>query len=946
MDHSVKITREALLHLLNGVSYNVDGSVVKGTEVVRNYRMKLNDEGKVEINVFNVPVEIKWNGNWVDMEDVLAEEDLLFIREMFSEVHLEGRIVLDTDNMDGLSIRGRDRVRQLSERFAENSVNYPREFTWVDGASDISGVIELPYDDYSQVYIVTDPDDEGIPQLLFIPTKADSGGERPYYVKEDGKTLIYVNHFSGGGGTQADPYIVSNEDDLNKVRNNLGAYYIQDADIVLTKWQTGAGFTPITDFKGYYDGRGFEIKNLYINKSGSYTGLFGYQSAGVIQRVRLVNVNITSSGGGYVGALVGRQNGSVYDCQVSSGTVNETGRSSYVGGLVGYKDTNRYLYRSCSHADVSSNGSNVGGLVGRNAGSNEGEISQCLATGKVKDTSIAQTGTYFGGFLGYGVCSDNNFFDTDTTGMQVSAGDAQGFTTNDLKKNGTYANAGWDFDLYFYMKRKKLNRGYPENRKFIRYAKGKGTEADPFLIYDFEDLNQVRHFPWASFRMENDITIDYPRTGEGFVGIGFGGTVGWATSEAFYGVFDGNGMTIGGLFQNRPRVNYQGLFQYFRGVLKNLNLVDADVTGNSYSGAVIGQGYTKIDGSKSEITNVHVKSFNGTKIRGSNNFVGGFIGYSHQVIITDCSVDAEVIGSSNYIGGFAGRIWTGTWLRRVRVKGKAEGLGDYVGGAVGEVASNNSDIKLYDVLVRVDVTGRNNCAGVFGYVYYTTNSLCLDMENVISLCYTTGMSSLNGIFGIFTISNSSAVVGKEVYFDRQSHNSTTSGGRGSAKYTSELKHESTYVNNAWDFENVWILDEEVNDGYPELRFSIPTAAPILGFRNQFGDYYTDAQGSVLRHLEYGTLVAGSVADPRPVWLQNNADFPVTNMRTWVDLASVKPGITVELSLTNNPFVPMDEIVFPGTIPAKDARKFFVRFSSNVDVTEGGTFDLRAKASPL
>ena len=925
----MKLTREQLLEILYGVAYNIDGSVVKGTEKVRNYTIEVID-GKVHIKTFNIPIQILVDGEWKNVKDVVAEEDLGLLYDIFQEVHMNSEIILDTDDPTGISVRSRERVPKLPEQIYAAGIDLPREFTWVDGAKDISGVIILPQDDYDKVFIATDPDDDGYPEIVFIPPKTEENQERPYYEKKDGKTYIYVNHFSGGGGTQAEPYLVENEDDLDNVRNNLGAYYVQTADILMTKFQTGQGFAPIKDFRGYYDGRGFEIKDLYMNRSEHYVGLFGNQTGGIIKRVKLVNVTVKANDYNYVGALAGRSSGDIFDCAVVSGTVE--GREQ-VGGLVGRKQSN-VIQRCYSHVDVIGYRNYVGGLVGVSDGADT-NIRQCLSTGKVMDGTIGKTVANIGGFLGYGACYSDNFFNIETSGMSVSAGSAVGMGTNDLRKQSTYEAKGWDFDIDFYMKDERLNKGYPENRRFWRYKKGKGTPSDPFLIYTLEELNQVRHFQYAHFRLENDITVDYPTTGKGFMPFGY------SDGESFDGVFDGNGKTIGGLYINRPTEDYMALFSYMRGVVKNLNVVDAKVYGKYHTAGLVGRTDTKLDGSRAEIINCRVIGFNGSEIKGTQ-YTSGLIAYAHYVNITNCLVENVLIsGSSGYSSGFVGYIAryvdiSKSASRKCRVMGDA-----YVGGFLG-FHDNGYNLNISDCYARNELTGKSNLGGfVARLYYYQGNNRSVKIERCVSESYASDGSPCP--FMAIYSNVSPGVSFSDNFYDRTLANSS-SGTGANPKYTPEMQHPSTFA--AFDLVDTWVLDPQYNDGYPELRLFIPIKPPILGFRNQFGDYYTDAQGNILRYLEFGTLVAGSTSDALPVWLQNNADFPVKDMKVWVDDPTVAPGITVELSLYNNPFVPTDEIVFGGTVAVGEARKFYVRFSSDVTVTSGGTFDLKAKASPV
>ncbi|MCX6773417.1 MAG: hypothetical protein NTY68_00250, partial [Candidatus Micrarchaeota archaeon] len=129
----------------------------------------------------------------------------------------------------------------------------------------------------------------------------------------------------------------------------------------------GKGFMPIGRndpyFTGIFDGKGFSITGLYINRpDNTYaTGLFGYTSGATIKNVGLINVEIT--GGPDVGGLIGASEGdTVSNSYVESGSVN--GNGDACGGLIG--DANGGIIDDCyiASVNVNSGGSGVGGLVG------------------------------------------------------------------------------------------------------------------------------------------------------------------------------------------------------------------------------------------------------------------------------------------------------------------------------------------------------------------------------------------------------------------------------------------------------------------------------------------------------------------------------------------------------------------------------------------------------
>ena len=216
--------------------------------------------------------------------------------------------------------------------------------------------------------------------------------------------------FSGGSGTEQDPYQVETAEQLDEVRNYPDKHFIQTADIDLgvSPWNDGSGWLPIgvyvagSDdydqlFSGSYNGNDFTISNLTINRPGTnYIGLFGLTYHASLTNTRLENVNIT--GAHYVGALIAM---TMSDCVItfssSSGTVRSVGPgigTDYVhwtGGLIG--QINGTVTDSYSTADVNGSGSVVGGFAGQaNSGS---LVERSYSTGSAHGTK------FIGGFVGH-----------------------------------------------------------------------------------------------------------------------------------------------------------------------------------------------------------------------------------------------------------------------------------------------------------------------------------------------------------------------------------------------------------------------------------------------------------------------------------------------------------------------------------------------------------------
>jgi len=183
------------------------------------------------------------------------------------------------------------------------------------------------------------------------------------------------DHFAGGNGSEACPYLIANPDHLNNVRNELGAHYrlIDDIDLAGTPY---VNWGPIgsegNPFTGKLDGGGHKISNLTIDRPDQdYVGLFGVTGSGaVIRNLGLENVNVT--GHDYVGGLVGSSSGTITD-SYAKGSVTA---NSSAGGLVG--NNAGTIMSSYATGTVMTDDRYAGGLVGTNSGTIERSFAAAL----------------------------------------------------------------------------------------------------------------------------------------------------------------------------------------------------------------------------------------------------------------------------------------------------------------------------------------------------------------------------------------------------------------------------------------------------------------------------------------------------------------------------------------------------------------------------------------
>ena len=474
-----------------------------------------------------------------------------------------------------------------------------------------------------------------------------------------------------------------------------GWTFVQTTDIDLSGYAEGEGWMPIgqanANFMGTYDGGGFQITGLTINRTYDYQGLFGCINYAVIKNIHIVDCSIT--GARCIGALVGAVYGATITGCSASGTV--TGTKDSVGGIAGYAGGRieasfstcnvsgertiggvagyasyygKYVQNCWSSGSVSATGHSAGGIVGSNA--NGVIVRYCYSTASVSAP------TYAGGIVGRAYApvehcaalnqsvSGSSSASHITTGSSqncyawdgmtgVSASMQEGVTpiivTNETLDHQlskifgpsavwTYADNmlpgfGTAYDLPDYMTANKTNT---------------------IIIDSAEDLNAltVGIATGSAFPMSGH-TI--PAGGRGWTflqtcDIDLSGYSNWTPIGRcdFEGTYDGGGFQITGLTVNSAE-SYIGLFSYVSGTIENVHVVNCSVQGAAYVGAIAG--YLTSTGSITGCSASGMVAGIGEGI-GIENGIGGIAGFAAGRI-SMCSADCTVSGAS-HIGGIAG----------------------------------------------------------------------------------------------------------------------------------------------------------------------------------------------------------------------------------------------------------------------------------------------------
>ena len=238
------------------------------------------------------------------------------------------------------------------------------------------------------------------------------------------------------GSCAAADTVITNIQELQDINLNPGGSYILANDINAAEtadWNNGEGFDPIMDFNGTFDGKGYTIYGLTINRpTTDKVGLFGaIVNDGHVSDVSLYGANI--SGNNKVGTLAGYLFlADVADIAVHQSQVNGSQR---VGGLVG-ESYNGHGITDALVDDVGVSGiSEVGGLVGRTW---DGTINTILRAAVTAD--VTAISNMAGGIAGYTKSSDilESFAEGSVSG-NMGVGGIAGYTIENAGIHNCYA---------------------------------------------------------------------------------------------------------------------------------------------------------------------------------------------------------------------------------------------------------------------------------------------------------------------------------------------------------------------------------------------------------------------------------------------------------------------------------------------------------------------------
>ncbi len=513
-------------------------------------------------------------------------------------------------------------------------------------------------------------------------------------------------------------------------------------------------------------------------------GLVGMSNSGLLSNVWASG---TISGDSAVGGLVGTSLGNIENAAAFGWVLGGNGNS---GGLVGVNGG--MISKAFATGDVEG-ARRVGGLVGINQ---LGSITDVYATGAVRGSGIVGglVGLNSGGIVR--AIANGSAAGSDTVGAVIGANTGDALNITGVYWNTSTAGAanaigtGEVRDGIVGRSTADLARMPLDGFDMQRWSTANG-QATPYLLANatlghgggsvyLADATGPAPTRYTVILtrdqlqgISNDLTGRYvlganiDATGSDILDEGRGFTPIGTFAQAFTGVLDGLGFTVSNLIINRSGADGVGMIGVLdgNGVVRNINLTRAGITGSGNVGGIVGNIGTG---------RVLDSSFSGY-INGDVN-VGGIAGYLRDGAITGASVIGTIHGQTG-IGGVVGD-----------------------NAAAGTVAASHSNATvLADGNTAGGIVGLNN--GVVSTSYATgltqgwdiVGGLVGDNQGRVTTSYATGSVNGNNAVG--------GLIGRNIVSVDQSYaNATVSGGAGVGGLVGENRGT---VNYTYALGNVW-----------------------------------------------------------------------------------------------------------------------------------------------
>ena len=539
-------------------------------------------------------------------------------------------------------------------------------------------------------------------------TTTGTGSNR--YDPWDGSTDLDVTavEYAGGDGTEDNPYLIENGDQLYKAAvEGESKYFRLENDIYLNdvsdeSWYSGTDLNEwITDgntFCGHFDGNGNVVHGIYYKDTAAemaalFPKLGPYDS---VTSVTVKNVGIEDSyiQGTYAGAITavvdGNRDGNhtvnISCCYADESVyLNGSNSNGFVAFLFNYYFTMDNCASRVRMIGTPNTGEPRGSLLGAmylpddenglSAADKAKKITikDCYAVLQKEDRNngfSAVPQSWAGRFVRY----ENVHAGVNPDGNGNSIAEGADFVLNNQtncifthwpsdfrKSEKTNPLTGFSNDVWYmgyggeywmpkvFVKSDVWNGSSNLNVSYVNYAGGDGTEANPYLIVNGNQLYKAAVEGESKyFRLENDIYLNDVSDESWYSGIDLNE---WITDgKTFCGHFDGNGYVVHGIYYKDTTSEFAGLFPKLSAyddarsvTVKNVGVEDSYIQGK-YAGAIT----AVVDGNRDGNHNVEISCcyadesvyLNGTEANGFVAFL-----FNYYFTMDNCASRVRMIGT-------------------------------------------------------------------------------------------------------------------------------------------------------------------------------------------------------------------------------------------------------------------------------------------------------------
>ena len=480
-------------------------------------------------------------------------------------------------------------------------------------------------------------------------------------------------YFSGGNGTEANPYAIGSVEDLDELATYVAskddefipfrtAHYVQIADIDFAgATHKSIGNTndaaPYSFFCGKYNGNGYKISNIVIANpnSNKAQGFFGYLDGEAhIKNMKFENVTMNATTwnvGVLVGCVQSTSSAIVENCHVTNGSVTSTNES--VGGIVGKLMVG--TIKDCSYqGTVSSNHQNMGGITGQM--NNASYVIGCSFKGSVTRTAGNSGKHQTGGIVGHVSTGTGLVQDCTFDGSVVAACGNVGGIAGALNGGSTIKNC--NVTASSSVEAGSISDNGINLGGIVGYINNSATGGQVLNCTSAATVNSHyydaggiaghnRGVAIIGCTFSGTVNCDYDDSGEGYNSSGAGSTK-YSRIGGIVGDQRGSG--------NIDRCTVTG-----------------NVNGKKWTGGIVGL---------VEASGVNNSVFSG-KVNGTAN-VGGVVGYISTGSVKSCSVNNATVSATQNVGGIVGSTTATGYTTSCKVSGSTiKGTSLCVGGIAG-----------------------------------------------------------------------------------------------------------------------------------------------------------------------------------------------------------------------------------------------------------------------